>query len=111
MLTTRQHFHCMNFNECQVISQYSCNFIGNLNAGGGNPFLNIDKTTVLQETRMFNETPVNARKCTHILTKILYFINQVIPATRQKSMKNTQISCIFRAKHFHHVKQLIASLP
>lgn len=26
---------------------------------------------------MFNETPVNARKCTHILTKILYLINQV----------------------------------
>lgn len=46
-------------------------------SGGGNPFLNIDKTSVLQETRTFNETPVNARKCTHILTKILYLINQV----------------------------------
>lgn len=46
-------------------------------AGGGHPFLNIDKTSVLQETRTFNETPVNARKCTHILTKILYLINQV----------------------------------
>lgn len=45
--------------------------------GGGNPFQNIDKTSVLQETRTFNETPVNARKCTHILTKILYLINQV----------------------------------
>lgn len=46
-------------------------------SGGGNPFQNIDKTSVLQETRTFNETPVNARKCTHILTKILYLINQV----------------------------------
>lgn len=45
--------------------------------GAGNPFQSIDKTSVLQETRMFNETPVNARKCTHILTKILYLINQV----------------------------------
>lgn len=45
--------------------------------GGGNPFQAIEKTAVLQETRMFNETPVNARKCTHILTKILYLINQV----------------------------------
>ncbi|XP_031636649.1 coatomer subunit gamma [Contarinia nasturtii] len=44
--------------------------------GSGNPFQNIDKTSVLQETRTFNETPVNARKCTHILTKILYLINQ-----------------------------------
>lgn len=31
---------------------------------------------MLQETRAFNETPVNARRCTHILTKILYLINQ-----------------------------------
>lgn len=46
-------------------------------SGGGNPFQNIDKTSVLQETRTFNDTPVNARKCTHILTKILYLINQV----------------------------------
>lgn len=45
-------------------------------SGGGNPFQNVDKTSVLQETRTFNETPVNARKCTHILTKILYLINQ-----------------------------------
>ncbi|XP_071050654.1 coatomer subunit gamma [Onthophagus taurus] len=44
--------------------------------GGGNPFQNIEKTTVLQEARTFNETPVNPRKCTHILTKILYLLNQ-----------------------------------
>uniref|UniRef100_A0A803SLK0 Coatomer subunit gamma n=1 Tax=Anolis carolinensis TaxID=28377 RepID=A0A803SLK0_ANOCA len=31
---------------------------------------------VLQEARMFNETPINPRKCAHILTKILYLINQ-----------------------------------
>uniref|UniRef100_T1IMS8 Coatomer subunit gamma n=1 Tax=Strigamia maritima TaxID=126957 RepID=T1IMS8_STRMM len=48
-----------------------------LNLGAtGNPFHNLEKTTVLQEARMFNETPVNPRKCTHILTKILYLINQ-----------------------------------
>nr|CAD7596228.1 unnamed protein product [Timema genevievae] len=44
--------------------------------GGGNPFQNIEKTTVLQESRTFNDTPVNPRKCTHILTKILYLLNQ-----------------------------------
>ncbi|PNF33659.1 Coatomer subunit gamma [Cryptotermes secundus] len=44
--------------------------------GSGNPFQNIEKTTVLQETRTFNDTPVNPRKCTHILTKILYLLNQ-----------------------------------
>ena len=41
----------------------------------GNPFSKMDKTSVLQETRVFNETPVNPRKCSLILTKILYLIN------------------------------------
>lgn len=41
-----------------------------------NIFLNLDKTSVLQETRYFNETPVNQRKCTLVLTKILYLLNQ-----------------------------------
>ncbi|XP_057372762.1 coatomer subunit gamma-2-like [Daphnia carinata] len=45
-------------------------------ASGGNPFHNVEKTAVLQEARIFNETPVKARRCTHVLTKILYLINQ-----------------------------------
>lgn len=45
--------------------------------GGGNPFSNVEKTAVLQEARIFNETPINPRKCTHTLTKILYLLNQV----------------------------------
>lgn len=44
--------------------------------GGGNPFNNLEKSTVLQEARTFNETPINPRKCGHILTKVLYIINQ-----------------------------------
>ncbi|XP_064605272.1 LOW QUALITY PROTEIN: coatomer subunit gamma-2-like [Liolophura sinensis] len=44
--------------------------------GGGNPFSNLEKSTVLQEARTFNETPINPRKCSLILTKILYLINQ-----------------------------------
>ncbi|KAH7640912.1 coat protein (coatomer) gamma [Dermatophagoides farinae] len=40
-----------------------------------NPFARLDKTSVLQEARVFNETPVNPRKCSLILTKILYLIN------------------------------------
>ncbi|XP_030370658.1 coatomer subunit gamma [Scaptodrosophila lebanonensis] len=44
--------------------------------GPTNIYQNLEKTSVLQETRTFNETPVNARKCIHILTKILYLINQ-----------------------------------
>eukprot|EP00058_Branchiostoma_floridae_P014605 XP_002600093.1 hypothetical protein BRAFLDRAFT_79649 [Branchiostoma floridae] len=41
-----------------------------------NPFNNLEKTSVLQEARTFNETPINPRKCCHILTKVLYLINQ-----------------------------------
>lgn len=41
----------------------------------GNPFAKCDKISVLQEARVFNETPVNPRKCSLILTKLLYLIN------------------------------------
>ncbi|XP_078517903.1 coatomer subunit gamma-1 isoform X3 [Lissotriton helveticus] len=44
--------------------------------GGSNPFQNMEKSAVLQEARLFNETPVNPRKCAYILTRILYLINQ-----------------------------------
>jgi len=42
----------------------------------GNPYSNLEKTSVLQEARLFNETPVNPRKCTAVLAKILYLLNQ-----------------------------------
>ncbi|MEE6502215.1 hypothetical protein FKM82_004445 [Ascaphus truei] len=44
--------------------------------GGSNPFQHLEKSAVLQEARLFNESPINPRKCAHILTKILYLINQ-----------------------------------
>jgi coatomer protein complex subunit gamma len=45
-------------------------------SGGGNPYLKLQKSSVLQEARVFNETPVNARKCAITLTKILNILNQ-----------------------------------
>uniref|UniRef100_A0A915LCV5 Coatomer subunit gamma n=1 Tax=Meloidogyne javanica TaxID=6303 RepID=A0A915LCV5_MELJA len=42
--------------------------------GAGNPYDHLDKATVVQETRAFNETPINARKCRPILCKLLYLI-------------------------------------
>ncbi|TPX44374.1 hypothetical protein SeLEV6574_g04537 [Synchytrium endobioticum] len=39
-------------------------------------FYNVDKSTVLQEARAFNESPINPRKCRHIITKLLYLIYQ-----------------------------------
>ena len=40
-------------------------------------FANLDKSTVLQETRHFNDNIINNRKCVSVLTKVLYLINQV----------------------------------
>lgn len=53
--------------------------------GASNAFQNLDKTTLLQEARHFNETPVNTRKCTLILTKILYLLNQGEALTTQEA--------------------------
>ncbi|NXK88158.1 COPG2 protein, partial [Formicarius rufipectus] len=43
---------------------------------GSNPYQHLEKSAVLQEARLFNETPINPRRCLHILTKILYLLNQ-----------------------------------
>uniref|UniRef100_A0A8V5HGL3 Coatomer subunit gamma n=1 Tax=Melopsittacus undulatus TaxID=13146 RepID=A0A8V5HGL3_MELUD len=51
-------------------------FLKRGHGGGSNPFQHLEKSAVLQEARVFNETPINPRKCAHILTKILYLINQ-----------------------------------
>jgi coatomer protein complex subunit gamma len=36
----------------------------------------VDKGSVLQEKRIFNESPINPRKCVHLITKILYLLEQ-----------------------------------
>jgi len=41
-----------------------------------NPLQGLDKSTVLQESRSFNDTPINTRKCIQILSKVLYLMNQ-----------------------------------
>ncbi|GMS96132.1 hypothetical protein PENTCL1PPCAC_18307, partial [Pristionchus entomophagus] len=43
---------------------------------GGNPYAKLDVTAVLQECRAFNETPINARKCSIILTKLFHLVQQ-----------------------------------
>ena len=43
---------------------------------GSGPVFAVDKSTVLQETRYFNENNVSGRRCVNILTKLLYLINQ-----------------------------------
>ncbi|XP_072931114.1 coatomer subunit gamma-like [Epargyreus clarus] len=53
--------------------------------GGATYFQNLDKTTLLQETRYFNTSPVVPRKCIHILTKIIYLLNQGEKLTLQEA--------------------------
>ena len=36
----------------------------------------IEKSNVLQEAKVFHESPVNPRKCTDILANVLYMINK-----------------------------------
>ncbi|KAI8927860.1 adaptin N terminal region-domain-containing protein [Entophlyctis helioformis] len=42
----------------------------------GTLFGRLDKATVLQEARAFNESPINPRRCRIILTKIVYLLHQ-----------------------------------
>ncbi|KAM3968619.1 nonclathrin coat protein gamma1-COP [Aphomia sociella] len=51
----------------------------------GSYLQNLDKTTLQQEARYFNSTPVNPRKCVHILTKIIYLVNQGEKLTTQEA--------------------------
>ncbi|KAJ3100048.1 Coatomer subunit gamma-2 [Phlyctochytrium planicorne] len=39
-------------------------------------FYHLDKSTVLQEARAFNESPINPRKCRLIITRIVYLLYQ-----------------------------------
>ena len=45
-------------------------------ADGGAIFLNLDRTTVLQQARVFNATPVKPRQCRVLLAKILSILYQ-----------------------------------
>lgn len=38
-------------------------------------FRHADKSTVLQEARVFNSSPINVRKCRLLLTKIIYLLH------------------------------------
>eukprot|EP00126_Sphaerothecum_destruens_P011047 Sdes_comp20849_c0_seq1m17575 len=43
--------------------------------GDYGPFLGLDKTSVLQEARIFNQTGVHPRKVVQVLTKVLFLLN------------------------------------
>ncbi len=40
------------------------------------PFSNLEKSLVVQETRVFNEYPVNPRKCRQVVTKLVLLLQK-----------------------------------
>lgn len=65
---------------------------------------------------MFNETPVNARKCTRILTKILFLLNQVRNEDNKVNpflfpVSPTILISPSRASNWWHERQPTASSP
>ncbi|KAG5044690.1 hypothetical protein JHK86_014096 [Glycine max] len=40
------------------------------------PFLGLEKGSVLQEARVFNDPQLDARRCSQVITKLLYLLNQ-----------------------------------
>ncbi|KAF2541431.1 hypothetical protein F2Q68_00028882 [Brassica cretica] len=40
------------------------------------PFMGIEKGAVLQEARVFNDAQVDPRRCSQVITKLLYLLNQ-----------------------------------
>ena len=47
-----------------------------------NPFQGLQKSVVLQDCRCFNDREINPRRCTQILTKILWLLAQGEKLTR-----------------------------
>eukprot|EP00494_Astrolonche_serrata_P032773 UN33042 len=41
-----------------------------------NPFVNLQKSAVLHESKIFNDTPLNIRQCCDVLTQMLYLLHQ-----------------------------------
>lgn len=49
------------------------------------PFQGLEKGIVLQEKHLFNATPINPRKCSALITKLLYLLMQGEKFTRQEA--------------------------
>ncbi|KAL6622139.1 Coatomer, gamma subunit [Neocallimastix californiae] len=65
----------------------------------GDMFQRIDKSTVLQEARAFNEYPINPKKCQQILTKILYLLaHSEVFATAEATETFFSITKLFQSK-------------
>ena len=61
--------------SCYTISSFPLPFEQKMEeeeGGTPNPFANIEKSAVMQESRKFNAMPIKPRECSLILAKIMY---------------------------------------
>ncbi|CAG8566045.1 9819_t:CDS:10 [Ambispora gerdemannii] len=62
-------------------------------------FYHLDKTTVLQEARVFNESPIIPRKCRLLLTKIIYLLYLGEPlGTKEATELFFSVTKLFQSK-------------
>ena len=91
--TSCHYYHLLNLLSFSLLSPsfLTLTFILDLNPHSFalDEFLKIDKSTVLQECRVFNETPIKPRRCCLILTKLIALI------TSGESISNTEATDAF----------------
>lgn len=70
-------------------------------------FYHLDKTTVLQEARAFNDSPINARKCRLLLTKIIYLLYLGEPFnTKEATELFFNVTKLFQSKDVRSTREM-----
>lgn len=75
--------------------------------GEVNVFSQINKSTVLQEARAFNDSPINVRKCRLLLTKIIYLLSLGEPFNSQEATDLFfNVIKLFQSKDVSHFSEM-----
>lgn len=59
-----------------MVRDLLCSYYVFMKIGELGIFTNLNKTLVIQDAQVFNETPLNPRRCNMILMKLLYLLYQ-----------------------------------
>jgi len=89
---------CYNLSGLKIIYSFLTGDLG--------VFYHLDKSTVLQEARIFNETPIAPRKCRLLLTKIIYLLYLGEPmATNEATELFFSVTKLFQSKDVSFIEQ------
>nr|GEV74906.1 coatomer subunit gamma-2 [Tanacetum cinerariifolium] len=65
------------------------------------PFAGIEKGAVLQEARVFNDPQLDPRRCSQVITKLLYLLNQVDTFTKNEATEVFfAVTKLFQSRYF-----------